>query len=36
MLIPDFWKTGFRLLKTSLKTVFGFTGLYRNLNFKSN
>jgi len=25
MLIPFFWQTGFRLLKTGLKPVFGFT-----------
>jgi len=29
-----FWQTGFRLLKTGFKPVFGFIGLHRNLNFK--
>jgi len=33
MLILVFFQTGFRLLKTSFKPVFGFTGLHRNLDF---
>ena len=34
--ISFFLQTGFQLLKTGLKLVFGFTGLHRNLNFKTN
>jgi len=34
MLIPDFWQTGFQLLKTGFKPVFSLTGLHKNLNFK--
>jgi len=29
-----FLQTSFRLLKSGLKLVFGFTGLHWNLNFK--
>jgi len=34
MSIPVFWQTGFWLLKTGFKPVFGFTSLHRNLSFK--
>jgi len=41
MLIPLFWQTGFRLLKTGLerfKPVFGFSNLHKNilLLYKAN
>src|SRR6218665_349132 len=38
MLKPVFvWQTGFRLLKTSFKPVFGFTNLHKNiLLYKAN
>ena len=35
-LVPVFGQTGIRLLKTSFKSVLGFTGLHKNLNFKKN
>src|SRR6218665_898103 len=28
-----FWKTGFRLLKTGFKPVFGFTNLHKNIYY---
>jgi len=31
MLIPFFWQTGSRLLKTGLKLVFGVSNLHKNL-----
>jgi len=37
MLKQDFWKTGFRLLKTGFKPVFDFTSLHRSiLLYKAN
>jgi len=36
MLITVSLQTGFQLLKIVFKPVFGFTGLNRNLNFKSS
>jgi len=33
MLIPVFGQTGFRLLKTGFKPVFGFTDLHKNILF---